>query len=127
MFGAIAASLYSMNLLKMHLSKVQMSIGTFKAIGLSNKLTLRIYFSIIIFFVGMACICSFILAFVAGGVFDQILMSTKAVEEGINYFNLLDMKTLYAVCLIFVCVLLISFQTITRMLSKTPGDLIYNR
>ncbi len=127
LFGAIAASLYSMNLLKMHLSKVQMNIGTFKAIGLSNGLTLRIYFSIILFFVGMACLVSFILAFAIGNASDHLLTGSRTVEAGINYFNLLDVKTIYAVCLIFASVILISFQTISKMLSKTPGDLIYNR
>ena len=58
-FSTLSVCLFIFNLLKSHLSKVKMNIGTFKAIGLTDKESRSIYFKIIILFLSASAIISF--------------------------------------------------------------------
>ncbi|MCY7363060.1 MAG: FtsX-like permease family protein, partial [Ignavibacteria bacterium] len=127
LFGTITVSLFLFNLLKLHLNKVKMNIGTFKAIGLSNKESLSIYFNIIIRFIFTGIIFSLIISFALGTAIDIILQSTQHLEKEDAYFKLMDINTLVAISIVLVFAIVISWRTISSILSKSPGDLIYNR
>ena len=127
LFGTITVSLFLFNLLKLHLNKVKMNIGTFKAIGLNNSESLNIYFSIIFVFIISGIIVSVLSAYLVGNGVDFILKSKAGVEQDISYFQLWNLNTLVAIGVIIVSGIIISWSTIRSILSKSPGDLIYNR
>lgn len=135
-FSTLAVCLFIFNLLKSHLSKVKMNIGTFKAIGLTDKESQSIYFKIIIFFIAASAAVSFLLAAIFGNIINLAFAGPKGQDDNINYFKLLDFTepgstvnyiTLLTIAIVFFSTALMSRQTIRGILSKTPGDLIYNR
>jgi len=126
-FSTIAVGLFLYNLLKLHLLKVKMNIGTFKAIGLSDKEAKSIYFNIIMFFICLSITIGLVIASIIGLALDKILSENLAVEKGINYFKIIDVNTFITVLIIFITSTIIVRSTINNILSKTPGDLIYNR
>lgn len=127
LFGTISVSLFVFNLLKMHLTKVSMNIGTFKAFGLSNAEAQNVYFIIIIRFVVLCIAISLLLSGGIGILLDRLMAHWFVIESGVSYFKLLFTYTYVTLALILVSALLVSWFTIRRMLSKSPGDLIYNR
>lgn len=126
-FGSISVSLFIFNLLKMHLNKVKMNIGTFMAIGLGNNESRNIYFIIIVLFIFIGIIVSSAFAWVLGYIINYYLSGYLALEEGVNYFNMLSWNTVIAITFFVCSSMFVSWITINRMLSKSPGDLIYNR
>lgn len=127
-FGSISVSLFIFNLLKMHLNKVKMNIGTFKAIGLGNNESRNIYFSIVFMFVISSLVIGFLLAMGVGFVINYFLTSEVKLEQGVvSYFKMFSWNTVIAVTIFIASSMIVSWITINRMLSKSPGDLIYNR
>lgn len=127
LFSMVAVSLFIINLLKAHLSKVRMNIGTFKAIGLGNHESRNIYFRIIFLFVLFSVLISLGLAWGVGYALDKSLTSSMVVEQGISYFKMMDMNTWITLVVILTTSGIVSWIITTQMLNKTPGDLIYNR
>jgi len=119
-FGATSISLFLFNLLKMHLSKVKMNIGTLKAFGLGNGEAQRIYFRIILRFLVLSLLLSLLIAALSGYVADLMLADRIVGESEASY-------TLITLIILIVVTIFVSLYTIRTMLSKSPGDLIYNR
>ena len=107
--------------------KVRMNIGTFKAIGLGDGEARNIYFGIILTFLGAAVLISLTLAFGVGLILNNILIHSMKVDPDVNYFKIFDVYTWLALVFIVITTLLVSWYTIRKILSKSPGDLIYNR
>ncbi len=126
-FGATSISLFIFNLLKMHLSKVKMNIGTLKAFGLSNGEAQSIYFRIILRFLVVSLVFSLLIAAMFGYGADLLLADRVVGEEGVSYFNLWHLNTLITLIILAVVTTLVSRFTIRTILSKSPGDLIYGR
>jgi lipoprotein-releasing system ATP-binding protein len=126
-FAAISISIFITNLLRMHLDKVKMNIGTFMAFGLSGKKVQYIYFQIICLFIATALIGGLIIASLVGLGLESFLANQFIEEEGISFFKILDIKTAYILLVILLIAIGMSWRTISKMLAKTPGDLIYNR
>ncbi len=126
-FGLISISLFVFNLLKMHLSKVQRNIGTLKAFGLGNKEAQSIYFNIIVRFLLKSLVLGLLITCLTGYGIDLILQLKMNTVEQIAYFRLIHLNSIVALILIIVVVLWVSRFTIRRILSKSPGDLIYGR
>ena len=114
-------------LLKMHLSKVKMNLGTFKAVGLGNNVSRNIYFSIIIIFIFSSLIASISLASILGYGLNKIIETYFSVEIGFEYFKIFHFNTFFTIFFILFISSIVSWLTITKILSKSPGDLIYNR
>ena len=128
LFGAISVCLFIYNLLKTHLLKVKMNIGTFKAFGLSNTKAQNIYFLIVSVFLLLSVFTALILAGAIGFLVDVGLHhKIVAVDNGMSFFKLIDWNTLYALIVILLMSTFWSRRTISNILSKSPGDLIYNR
>lgn len=135
-FSTLAVCLFIFNLLVSHLAKVKMNIGTFKAIGLTDIEASSIYFKIILFFISASAIISFVLATIIGNVINYFFTNHSNQDSNISYFKILDFMelnsvvnliTLSVIIIILFSSISISRITIRRTLSKTPGDLIYNR
>jgi len=136
LFATASIGLFVYNLVKTHLNKVKMNLGTFKAIGLSDRESIRIYFIIILLFMMLGTLIGFVSSYSAGWTINKILlhsvksdtdMSSVKSDTDMSYFSLFHKNTFAAFFIVLVSALLISFFTIRRILSKSPGDLIYNR
>ena len=125
-FAAISICLFISNLLRMHLEKVRMNIGTFMAFGLAGKTVRNVYLQIIVFFIFGAMFCGYLVSICLGLGLDTI-MSSMVREENITFFRLSDFWTLWILFSILFISCLTSWLTIRKILLRTPGDLIYNR
>ncbi len=126
-FGLITVILFISNLLKSHLSKIQMNIGTYKAFGLADKEAQGIYFIIILRFILVCLFSSFIFSFGAGFFIDTVLKEYIFIEDNNSFFKLIDSFTFYSIFIIIGSGIVVSWYTVNRMLNKSPGDLIFNR
>ncbi|GAA4343171.1 ATP-binding cassette domain-containing protein [Flaviaesturariibacter amylovorans] len=126
-FSTLAVGLFIFNLLKSHLSKVKMNIGTFKAIGLADREARSIYMGIILMFILVSTLLALVLASATGLLLDRFLTMNMVVEQDINYFKIVDANTAIALAVVLASSIAISWMTIKKILNKTPGDLIYNR
>ena len=128
-FSILSISLFISNLLKTHLTKVKMNLGTFKAFGLSDSESVRIYLVIMLKFIGMGIAVSLLLAILLGKTLETLIKSSLInLEEQLKYFELIDNTNTYLLLGIIILVTyFVSIINIKRILLKTPGDLIYNR
>jgi hypothetical protein len=62
-----------------------------------------------------------------GEFINSFLKHFMNIESDVDYFKLTDRKTVVSMLIFSVVSLLVSWLTIRKILSKTPGDLIYNR
>ena len=129
-FSIMSISLFIMNLLKNHLEKIKMNIGTFKAFGIDNTSLEKIYLSIVYIFVVAAMVISLLISSMIGqlgGVRLLLLILNSSVEKGELYFDLFSYWTLISIVLV-MGTSYISLKRITgKIFNQTPGDLIYGR
>lgn len=118
-FGTASIVFFVDSLLKTHLQKVKTNLGTFKAFGLDNNFLVSTYLKIILVFLSIASVTAFLLSTLV------IIAEEFLMKE--SYFNLFNGWVLLAIVVLFIISLLQSRQTIRRILTHTPGDLIYNR
>ncbi len=127
LFSVISICIFISNLLRMHLEKVKMNIGTFIAFGLSGLKIQIIYFQIILVFLTFSCLSGLFVSFWVGKGLDKIFSMNFVKEEGVSFFSLFGQSTFWTLFLVLGVSFLFSWITIRKMLAKTPGDLIYNR
>ncbi len=118
-FSILSIIFYVNSLLRTHLEKIKMNLGTLKAFGLHNGFLVSSYLKIILTFIGI----SIVIAFLICAVWDVI---EQSMFEN-SYFDIFNVKILLAIIVIILTALLTSQRTISKTLLKTPGDLIYNR
>ncbi|WP_235299140.1 ABC transporter permease family protein [Portibacter marinus] len=118
-FSILSIIFYVNSLLRTHLEKIKMNLGTLKAFGLNNSFLINSYLKIIVTFIGI----SIVIALIICSVWD--LIEARIFEN--SYFDIFNLKILLAVVVIVLTALLTSQRTISKTLLKTPGDLIYNR
>jgi hypothetical protein len=129
-FSVITIILFISNLLKNHLERIKMNIGTFKAFGMHHKSLEKIYLSIIFCFIFSTIIISYLLNVAfgeAGGVRLVLILFRSSVESGENYFSLFNYWTVIAVIFILVSSYFALRYTAHKVFKRTPGDLIYDR
>ena len=120
-FSVLSVGLFIFNLLKSHLEKVKMNIGTFKAFGLSNSVLKNIYKSIIRKFLFQALLISYLFALII-----DIIVVAGFFKE-LSFTHLLNIYVFAGVLLIWKIVDWIYKITSAGLLKSTPGDLIYGR
>lgn len=102
-----------------HLNKVKPNLGTFKAFGLSDT-KLRInYRTLLITLLAVSSLAGFLLAVILDGVLTFLGYS--------EHFQLFNPIIYGALLLVFFISLTISHRFIRRILSHSPGDLVYGR
>jgi len=126
-FSTLAISLFVYYLIKNHLEKIKMNLGTFKAIGLSDRNSMSIYFRILFRFVLLAFIFGILASLIIGSVLNFALIRNLAVDDKVSYFIQFALITYISMAVIISSSLFVSWRTIKSTLSKSPGDLIYNR
>lgn len=126
-FSILSISLFISNLLKTHLNKVKMNLGTYKAFGLSDKESVSIYLGIMLRFIMIGLLSALLVSYIIGNIIGVWFGSILNIDDQVEYFRLFAGQTYFLIFIILVVTVLTSYINITRILSKTPGDLIYNR
>lgn len=126
-FSILSILLFISNLLKKHLNKVKSNLGTFKAFGLSDRESKSIYMKIMLRFITLSLIISLVLSFAIGKIAEMGFASRLRIDDQSEYFRLFDLQTLGVIITIILVTIVVSYYNINKILSKTPGDLIYNR
>jgi hypothetical protein len=128
--SVLSICLFVSNIFRQHLQKVSRNLGTFKAFGIDNSTLLSTYLRMI----GLLLLASIVISLVgsaiigyAGGV--RLLLSALglSVEDGESYYKLFDFWTYFAIVAVAIIAILVLYRTGNKILSKTPGDLIYSR
>lgn len=126
-FSILSICLFVSNLLRTHLNKVKMNLGTYKAFGLGDKQSTGIYLTIMLRYIVSGILISLVIAFIFGTLINYFFKSRFKLEDLVDYFILFNTTTIVLVLFILIITILVSYFNINKILSKTPGDLIYNR
>ncbi|HIZ87194.1 MAG TPA: hypothetical protein IAC03_03415 [Candidatus Coprenecus pullistercoris] len=123
-FSILCIVLFIVNLLQSYFQKVKKNLGTFKAFGISNTELISVYILIMSVMVVAATLLSFTAVFIV----QLILPLLGIVRDGsFSYLSIWSMKTLYAVIIVWISSMVTVYQVMGKLLSATPGDLIYDR
>ena len=123
-FSIICIILYIVNLLQSYFQKVKRNIGTFKAFGISNTGLMCVYVMIILALTLASILVSIVIVYLL-----QLILPLLGVvkEGGWEYLYLWNgMTAMTVVIVIFISVVTV-YWVMKRLLSATPGDLIYDR
>ena len=123
-FSIICIVLFIVNLFQSYFQKVKRNLGTFKAFGISNRQLVGIYLLIIFSIIMISIVISLALAFAA----ELLLPMFGIMMDGaFNYLALNSSMTWIAVSIILFSSVLTVYWVMRRLLSATPGNLIYDR
>ncbi len=104
-----------------------MNLGTYKAFGLSDKESVSIYLGIMLRFIMIGLLSSLLVSVIIGNIIGLWFGSILNIEDQVEYFRLFAGQTYFLIFIIIIVTVVTSYVNINRILSKTPGDLIYNR
>lgn len=122
-FSIICIIMFLVNMLQSYFQKVKRNLGTFKAFGMNTCELTMVYIIIIISIVFFAVIMALLITWAIQG----LLPVLGIVKEGFNYLSLWNITTYVAIGVILASTILTVIVVMSRMLSQTPGDLIYDR
>lgn len=123
-FSIVCIIMFLVNMLQAYFQKVKRNIGTFKAFGINARELTDIYILILILIV----VAAILLALLATWLVQITLPLCSIVQDnGYNYLSLWNTTTYVAIAVVAISTVLTVIFVMTRMLSQTPGDLIYDR
>lgn len=122
-FSIVCIIMFLVNMLQSYFQKVQRNLGTFKAFGMNTRELTQAYIIILITIVLTAVIMALMITWAIQGVLPLVGVE----KEGFNYLSLWNNTTYVATAVILISTILTVIVVMTRMLSRTPGDLIYDR
>ena len=122
-FSIVCIIMFMVNMLQGYFQKVKRNIGTFKAFGMNARELIGVY---ILLLVMIVCAAVALALLVTWGL--QGLLPLCGIEkDGFNLLSLWNRTTYIAMTVILASTVLTVIVVMTRMLSQTPGDLIYDR
>ena len=110
-------------MLQSHFQKIQRNLGTFKAFGVDNNTLDRIYVRLILRIVGIAFAIGVVMAALVAWIFSLV----SVIEAGFKWVNVFTWWNLLLLVLAVIAAIVATILVSSRMLKKTPGDLIYDR
>lgn len=122
-FSIVCIIMFMVNMLQSYFQKVKRNLGTFKAFGMNTKELTVVYIIILILIVLSAVVFSLLITW---GI-QTVLPMLGVEKEGFNYLSLWNNTTYTAAVVVLVSTVATVVVVMTRMLSQTPGDLIYDR
>lgn len=122
-FSIVCIIMFLVNMLQGYFQKVKRNLGTFKAFGMNTRELTQVYIIILITIVFVAVIMALAITWAIQG----LLPFVGVEKDGFNYLSLWNMRTCVATVVIFISTVITVIVVMTRMLSQTPGDLIYDR
>jgi len=128
--GLATIIIYLINLLSTHLNSIKKNLGTYKAFGLSDSKLNAIYLKIVLAILCVGTLVSFAVIFIIAKLrlVDRILPKlVSGLDPSIKSISVFNNWNLIAVLLLLSLSIFLTYQTIKKILNKSPGDLIYNR
>ena len=122
-FSIVCIIMFMVNMLQSYFQKVKRNIGTFKAFGMNGRELIWVYVLILV----MIVFASVVLALLITWSIQGLLPILGIQKDGFNYLSLWNTTTYVATIVIFVSTIFTVIIVMTRLLSQTPGDLIYDR
>ena len=122
-FSIVCIIMFMVNMLQSYFQKVKRNIGTFKAFGMNGKELIKVYVLILV----MIVLSGVVLALLITWAIQGLLPIIGVEKDGFNYLSLWNTTTYIATAVIFISTVLTVVFVMTRLLSQTPGDLIYDR
>ena len=128
LFAMLSILLYIYNLLRNHLNRIRMNLGTFMAFGLSPEFIQAGYLRIILLLVLRVCTSATGTLVLLQVILWLMARSGVSVPQALDHVSVLGNPWLYA-CLgaVLASSLLICRWQLRRFLKAPPGDLIYDR
>ncbi|NEN23556.1 hypothetical protein G3O08_08585 [Cryomorpha ignava] len=126
-FAGFAILIYLFNLMKSHLEKISMNLGTFLAFGMPKEFLYKGYLRIIFRLIASATLLS--LVFLTGIILAiRLTMYALHLPEFLGYMEVFTNIWLWLAIAVFGGVSFVLFRNLLKsFLSCPPGDLIYNR
>lgn len=122
-FSMVCIIMFMVNMLQSYFQKVKRNIGTFKAFGMNAGELIQVYTIILILIVCAAVAMALVITFLI-----QLGLPLVGIEkDGFNYLSLWNNTTYIAAAVVLVSTIATVSIVMSRMLSQTPGDLIYDR
>ena len=118
-FSILSIVFYISSLLTTHLESIKNNLGTLKAFGLSNRFLVSVYLKIIVLFILISSVIGLLISFV--------IKFLESIVSKVPVIDLFDYRIFLTILVIVIISSVISYRTISKILLKTPGDLIYNR
>lgn len=122
-FSIVCIIMFMVNMLQGYFQKVKRNIGTFKAFGMNGAELIQVYVLILVMIVCSSVVLSLLITWGIQGILPIIGVE----KEGFNYLSLWNLTTYIATLVIFISTIFTVIFVMIRMLSQTPGDLIYDR
>lgn len=122
-FSIVCIIMFMVNMLQSYFQKVKRNIGTFKAFGMNGRELIQVYIIILVAIVSAGVVLALLITWGVQGLLPYVGIE----KEGFNYLDLWNTTTYIATAVIFVSTIITVIWVMTRMLSQTPGDLIYDR
>lgn len=123
-FSILCIMLFVVNLLQSYFQKVKRNLGTFKAFGIGNFELISVYVLIMISTIAGAIGLALAISYTI----ELILPLCGIMKDGaFSYLALWSPKTFYSIAVIMICSIATVYMVMKRLLSATPGDLIYDR
>lgn len=122
-FSIVCIIMFLVNMLQSYFQKVKRNIGTFKAFGMNAGELIYTYVIILILIVCSAVIMALLITWGIQGLLPLIGIE----KDGFNYLSLWNTTTWIAATVVIISTIATVFVVMTRLLSQTPGDLIYDR
>lgn len=132
-FSVVCILLFLVNLLQSYFQKVKRNIGTFKAFGISNKELGQVYMTITLVLVSLSMLTSLLFVSIV-----QVFLNLIGLQKGdgfgilslwkcdiISFFH--PLITISAIVIVLVSTFITVRIVMKKLLSATPGDLIYDR
>ena len=118
-FSFLSIVFYINSMLTKHLEKIKQNLGTLKAFGLNNRFLVSTYVGIIFMFMIISVFLGFLISL--------FLAFIEKLTFKIPIIDLFDYRIYLAIFVILIISTVTSYNSIKKILLKTPGDLIYNR
>ncbi len=126
-FAGFAILIYLFNLMKNHLEKISVNLGTLLAFGLPKGFLYQGYLKILFKLIITATILAIAVLFL-------LIIGLRAIQPTLNlpefltYMRVLQNAWIWAVAIAFFAISYLLFKKLLKsFLSCPPGDLIYNR
>jgi ABC-type antimicrobial peptide transport system permease subunit len=123
-FSILCIILFIVNLLQSYFQKVKRNLGTFKAFGISNAELISVFVVIMIVLAAASILISLTVVYCV----QTVLPMLGFVKEGgFGYLYLWNDMTMGTIAIVVISSVVTVYVVMRRLLSATPGDLIYDR
>lgn len=124
MFAIVCIVLFIINMLQSYFQKVKRNLGTFKAFGMGTKSLIGVYVSTMLIMVLSAVVASI---FITGLISLMLRLFNCYWEEGFPVLKVFNPFMYFSVIIVLLSTFITVRVVMSRLLHKTPGDLIYDR